>query len=680
MSLRQAGLGYDGFRLVNAPVAYNLWDADRIYGCVCDIGWYGADCSKRTCPLGDDPLTTGQLPEMQILSCTCGADCSGALVLSYAGKARSLLFSAVATAADETGAAGSGAGAGESVESVLESLVPQDTFASIVFSSPGGPLCTPGGNAATVTFNLGAGNAPQLTAGYGTLASSAGRVVAVSTSRNGTSESVQCSGRGVCDSSTGLCTCASGFAASNGNGGAGSTQDCGYALGAISACASAVTSTSSGVSLVCGGRGTCSGAPYFTCSCYAGYAGPACEQVLCPLAPAWFDEPFAVNSAHGLTECANRGVCNRWNGTCVCSAGFTGAACERSVCPTTDAAKPCSGNGRCLPLSQLASLGTVNGAPRGALEVQAVTCTFSSGSFTLSFLYSSTAALPYDATAATLKAALEALPTLGFVDVSLSPAGATSLCAGGSGVTALVTFTTDLGPQPLLVAATATPPGSGSVTVTRAIAGTRASYGTTVGASATWDAEMLYGCACDGYPDLNKTSSANAVSDFGLWDGPACSRRTCPWGSDPTGPASGEAAGWIGSENQTLACTATGGSFTLTFRGATSGAIAWDASADDVRVALESLPSVGVLSVAFSGGSARVCSGLGGASPASTVITTVRFLTELGNLPQMTVDASALTGGSITVATAADGTGTNEECAGRGICGECLCLPRTLAH
>ncbi|KAL4108672.1 hypothetical protein PRIC1_000382 [Phytophthora ramorum] len=48
------------------------WDADRIFGCVCDSGWavgaasgelqateyFSADCSKRHCPIGDDPDTT----------------------------------------------------------------------------------------------------------------------------------------------------------------------------------------------------------------------------------------------------------------------------------------------------------------------------------------------------------------------------------------------------------------------------------------------------------------------------------------------------------------------------------------------------------------------------------------------------------------------------------------------
>jgi len=42
----------------NSPVAYTLWDTDKIQGCVCDGGYTGADCSQRLCPRGDDPMTT----------------------------------------------------------------------------------------------------------------------------------------------------------------------------------------------------------------------------------------------------------------------------------------------------------------------------------------------------------------------------------------------------------------------------------------------------------------------------------------------------------------------------------------------------------------------------------------------------------------------------------------------
>jgi EGF-like domain len=672
MTMRQAALGYDGVRLKQPPSTYNLWDADKIQGCICDNGWFGADCSNRTCALGDDPLTTGQVQEIQTLSCTCGTTCSGSLVVSYAGKSKTVLYSAVATIAEETGSSGSGSGAGESLESVLESLVSQDTFATITYASgqPGDPLCSNSGNAATITFNKGAGNALPLAASYGSLSSTSNvRTVYITTTQAGTTESVQCSNRGSCDSSTGACTCFTGYGASDGNGNAGSIPDC----------PSAITSTSS-TAKVCGGRGTCSGAPSYTCSCYQGYTGAACEHVLCPLAPAWHDEATADNTAHALSECSNRGICNRWSGTCKCAAGFSGAACERTSCPTTDADKPCSGNGRCLPLRQLAELGTFDGAPKGNLEVQSLTCTITSGTFTLSYLFSTTVNLSPSASAANLKAAIEALPNVGFVDVTLS-GGATQICGSGAGVTALVTFTSDLGPQQLLVAA-ASGGATGGVTVARVTAGSRATYGSLNSGlvsttPSTWDADMLWGCHCDGYPDYNKTSPDALIADRGAWEGPACTRRTCPYGSDPEGPKTGDASAALAVEVQSITCSATSGTFTLTFRGATTSAIAATADADKVKVALESLATVGIVDVKIGGGATAVCSNAGGG-----VVTSVSFTTELGNIPAMTADGSGLTGGTVTIATVTDGNGTNEECSGRGLCGglslvdaECLRVP-----
>merc|ERR1711871_1593604 len=35
---------------------YNLWDANKVAGCVCDDGFSGHDCSSKKCPVGADPL------------------------------------------------------------------------------------------------------------------------------------------------------------------------------------------------------------------------------------------------------------------------------------------------------------------------------------------------------------------------------------------------------------------------------------------------------------------------------------------------------------------------------------------------------------------------------------------------------------------------------------------------
>merc|ERR1711871_218797 len=37
---------------------YQLWDAQKIQGCKCDLGYSGPDCASRIAPKGDDPLTT----------------------------------------------------------------------------------------------------------------------------------------------------------------------------------------------------------------------------------------------------------------------------------------------------------------------------------------------------------------------------------------------------------------------------------------------------------------------------------------------------------------------------------------------------------------------------------------------------------------------------------------------
>ena len=53
------------------------WEASRVFGCRCNLGYSGHDCSVPDCPKGDDPTTTGQVDEVQVIECGCEADCSG---------------------------------------------------------------------------------------------------------------------------------------------------------------------------------------------------------------------------------------------------------------------------------------------------------------------------------------------------------------------------------------------------------------------------------------------------------------------------------------------------------------------------------------------------------------------------------------------------------------------------
>ncbi|TMW59539.1 hypothetical protein Poli38472_004608 [Pythium oligandrum] len=46
---------------------YTLWDQEKIMGCHCDPGWEGHECNQRVCPKGDDPLTTDQYEMSQAI-------------------------------------------------------------------------------------------------------------------------------------------------------------------------------------------------------------------------------------------------------------------------------------------------------------------------------------------------------------------------------------------------------------------------------------------------------------------------------------------------------------------------------------------------------------------------------------------------------------------------------------
>lgn len=57
------------FEITETFTYEDKWDADKIQGCLCNKGFSGPDCSLRDCPVGDDPLTTGQTNEIQIVRC-----------------------------------------------------------------------------------------------------------------------------------------------------------------------------------------------------------------------------------------------------------------------------------------------------------------------------------------------------------------------------------------------------------------------------------------------------------------------------------------------------------------------------------------------------------------------------------------------------------------------------------
>lgn len=55
MSLEDAAAERDDLNLLSIVQYDSVWDANKIYGCVCDDGWTGFDCSRRCDPLLPPP-------------------------------------------------------------------------------------------------------------------------------------------------------------------------------------------------------------------------------------------------------------------------------------------------------------------------------------------------------------------------------------------------------------------------------------------------------------------------------------------------------------------------------------------------------------------------------------------------------------------------------------------------
>lgn len=85
----------------------------------------------------------------------------------------------------------------------------------------------------------------------------------------------------------------------------------------------------------------------------------------------------------------------------------------------------------------------------------------------------------------------------------------------------------------------------------------------------------------------------------------------------------------------TTALTPDGGTYTLTYKGHTTAAIAWNANAAAIKLALELLPSVNFGDITASGSLANAA--------------TFTFATTLGNVPLITADTSLLTDTAVVV-------------------------------
>lgn len=203
---------------VNPSYTYGLipnhpltWDYNRIFGCNCDADWKGYDCSLRACLNGDDPNSSGQLDEIQSISCINAAEINGVIVLTFRGES-TVPISSKASAA--------------TVKAALEGLTTITSVAvELGSTSTTDQICTAAGNTFYVSFLSEHNDLPMMTFTIQNV-----NTFNVQEIVKGNKEDIECSGRGTCDTSTGTCICIPGYGSSDGQGGSGVLNDCGYIM------------------------------------------------------------------------------------------------------------------------------------------------------------------------------------------------------------------------------------------------------------------------------------------------------------------------------------------------------------------------------------------------------------------------------------------------------------------
>ncbi|KAJ8599458.1 hypothetical protein CTAYLR_008049 [Chrysophaeum taylorii] len=467
------------------------WDARKVYGCACDEPYTSYNCGKRRCPSGDDPLTTGQVNEVQILKCMATG---GSFALIFDGK-----ISGTIRAGFREAGVKAALEATESIAEVSVSFTAADNgtvcqsdstnLVKIEFTQNFGSLAPlkPSADALAGTVEVFADGTTEVGDEMGT------KHVSI----KGTKEDDQCSNRGVCDAFTATCTCTTTnndvYSSSDGYGNPGTRGDCGYPETSVTTCPGEVA---------CSSNGVCDDDETYRCSCAKGWYGADCSLRQCPVGLSWFSYPSAENAGHDdLVECSNGGACDTSTGFCTCGAQFFGMACQYLACPTGSAVTACGGNGRCASMYELSRLATANGdetdvtygidvnnpltwdahrvfgcacddgwtgydcslrtCPTGddpgtygqANELQLIQCAADSGYFKLAFRRDETSAILSNATAADVEAALEALSTITNLEVAFGSGESACLASSTSTPNIIsVQFITEHGDLPAITA------------------------------------------------------------------------------------------------------------------------------------------------------------------------------------------------------------------------------------
>lgn len=206
------------------PNKKETWDYDMLRGCLCSPGWESFDCSLRSCPTGDDPLTkylpegrTVQANEVQELFCR---GTSGFFSLRFRDAATPQLPFTTTASALQTAL---------SALSTINDVRVTYSIANSPALAATAPACTATGTTAIrVEFLNDFGDLPPIRWILDGALAMRINVDGAGGSVRGSKEEAECANRGVCNHATGVCKCSFGFTSSDGAGNEGTRGDCGY--------------------------------------------------------------------------------------------------------------------------------------------------------------------------------------------------------------------------------------------------------------------------------------------------------------------------------------------------------------------------------------------------------------------------------------------------------------------
>ena len=185
-------------------------------------------------------------------------------------------------------------------------------------------------------------------------------------------------------------------------------------------------------------------------------------------------------------------------------------------------------------------------------------------------------------------------------------------------------------------------------------------YGANPSNSQTWDAHMIQGCLCDSFGFSSQ--GQHNISGFTGYD---CRQRSCKWGDNMR---THEATNTSSYEVQNIYCQASGGSFTLSFRGESTVSLDFNATLHEVTIALQDVSTVGRVKFgndSYNNLHTPLCSTYGS-------FNNITFLSQMGDAPNLKIDAKGLWGANVetSVDELIKGNKENAVCSNHGTCNE----------